>query len=239
MRDASRSSRNVARVAMDAAASGELARRTKRPQRTAKSCGPGAATVASILSGLCWRGNGDNKRRSPGRARISRQTLRGESRRGRLHPWCFARVLRHAGCPCALRAGSTGAFGARLSLRPLFGEGTTNLQSSGENRAVRMRACVSKTCRPLLPRPACGERSDCIVRCNPGEGVQVYRWIPTRGESPSPQPSPRKSGARERTSAPSITSRKSSRRYRAKCSSAPCPSRCAAIRRPRTRASAS
>ena len=36
------------RVAMDAAASGGFARRTKRPQRTAKSCGPGAATVASI-----------------------------------------------------------------------------------------------------------------------------------------------------------------------------------------------
>jgi hypothetical protein len=64
-----------ARDAMDAAASGGFARRTKRPQRTAKSCGPGAATVASILSGLCWGGNGDNKRRSPGRARISRQTI--------------------------------------------------------------------------------------------------------------------------------------------------------------------
>jgi len=36
------------RVAMDAAASGGLARRAKRSQRTAKSCGPGAATVASI-----------------------------------------------------------------------------------------------------------------------------------------------------------------------------------------------
>jgi hypothetical protein len=48
MRDVSRSSRNVVRVAMDAAASGGLARRAKRSQRTAKSCGPGAATVASI-----------------------------------------------------------------------------------------------------------------------------------------------------------------------------------------------
>src|SRR4051794_8433365 len=34
---------------MDAAASGGFARRAKRSQRTAKSCGPGAATVASIL----------------------------------------------------------------------------------------------------------------------------------------------------------------------------------------------
>ncbi len=54
---------------MDAVASGGFARRAKSPQRTAKSCGPGAATVASILSGPCWGGNGDKKRRSPGRAR--------------------------------------------------------------------------------------------------------------------------------------------------------------------------
>ena len=105
-----RSSRNVVRVAMDAAASGGFARRAKRPQRTAKSCGPGAATVASILSGLCWGGNGDNQRRSPGRARISRKPLRGESRCGRLHLWCFARVLRHAGCPCASARGIYGCI---------------------------------------------------------------------------------------------------------------------------------
>ena len=48
--------------------------RAKRfKQRTAKSCGPGAATLASIPAGPCWRGNGDNKGRSPGRARISRK----------------------------------------------------------------------------------------------------------------------------------------------------------------------
>ena len=34
---------------------------------------------------LCGCRNGDNKGRSPGRSRISRQTLRGESRRGRLY----------------------------------------------------------------------------------------------------------------------------------------------------------
>jgi len=32
--------------------------RTKTLQRTAKSCGPGAATLASIHAGPCWRGNG-------------------------------------------------------------------------------------------------------------------------------------------------------------------------------------
>src|SRR5204862_2156810 len=70
----------LGRDAMDAVASGGFARRTRTLQRTAKSCGPGAATVASIRAGLCWCGNGDKKRRSPGRARISRKPLRGESR---------------------------------------------------------------------------------------------------------------------------------------------------------------
>jgi hypothetical protein len=74
-RDVSRSSRNVARVAMDAVASGGIARRAKSLQRTAKSCGPGAATVASIRGGLCCCDNGDNQRRSPGRARISRKAI--------------------------------------------------------------------------------------------------------------------------------------------------------------------
>jgi len=56
-----------------------------------------------------------------------------------------------------------------------------------------------------LPRPACGERSDRIDRCDPGEGDSPR--VRVGGESPSPQPSqselcssrPRKSGARERT----------------------------------------
>ena len=42
------------------------------------------------------------------------------------------------------------------------------------------------------PRPACGERSDRIARCDPGEGESPR--VRVRGESPSPQPSPRKRG---------------------------------------------
>src|SRR5213075_1579305 len=87
---------------------------TKRKQRTAKSCGPGAATVPSIHAGLCWRGNGDKKRRSPGRARISRKAIAWGK------PGCL-------GCTCQSRVrsllpiahGAAGAVGARLSLRPL------------------------------------------------------------------------------------------------------------------------
>ena len=64
-------------------------RRTKTPQRTAKSCGSGAATLAS--SG--WSGplrDGGKKGRSPGRARISRKAVA----RGR--PGCL-------GCTCQTR----------------------------------------------------------------------------------------------------------------------------------------
>src|SRR6478736_6038859 len=67
---------------------------------------------------LCGPGNGDNKGRSPGRARISRNTIA----RGR--PGCL-------GCTCQIRVrlslpiahGAAGAVGARLSLRPLIEEG--------------------------------------------------------------------------------------------------------------------
>ena len=62
------SSRNVARVAM-----GRLLRQVLAPgetqRRTVKSCGPGAATLASIPVCLCGPGNGGKRGRSPGRAR--------------------------------------------------------------------------------------------------------------------------------------------------------------------------
>ena len=83
LQEGTKRDRHVAlvRIAMDACCvSAVRAVRTKTRQRTAKSCGPGAATLASIPAGLCQRGNGDNKGRSPGRVRISRKPLRGESR---------------------------------------------------------------------------------------------------------------------------------------------------------------
>src|SRR5205085_9315295 len=90
LRDASRSSRNVARVAMDAVASGGLARRAKRPQRTAKSCGPGAATVASIpLARAGWATVTTNAAHR-GEHEVSRQTI------ARGKPGCL-------GCTCQIR----------------------------------------------------------------------------------------------------------------------------------------
>jgi len=51
-----------------------------------------------------------------------------------------------------------------------------------------------------LPRPACGERSDCIVRCDPGEGVQVFlRSNPWR-EPFTPALSPQERGEGEKRS---------------------------------------
>ena len=76
---------------------------------------------------MLLRDDGGKKRRSPGRARISRKPL------ARGKPGCL-------GCTCQTRVrfclpiahGAAGAVGARLSLRPLPSGGTTRLQSSGE-----------------------------------------------------------------------------------------------------------
>jgi hypothetical protein len=118
---------SVARVAMAAAASGVL-HRAKRLQRTAKSCGPGAATVASILAGPCWRGNGDKKRRSPGRVRISRKTI-ARGKPGCLGCTCSStRVLFSTGL---FAHGTAGAVGARLSLRPCVRKICQNERTGG------------------------------------------------------------------------------------------------------------
>src|SRR4051794_2961751 len=59
----------------------------------------------------------------------------------------------------------------------------------------RFRLLVRFCKRSVAPRPACGERSDRIERCDPGEGDSPR--VRTRGESPSPRPSPRKRGEGE------------------------------------------
>jgi hypothetical protein len=100
--------------------------------RTAKSCGPGAATLA-LPAGACSRTTGARKAASPGRVRISRKTIA----RGR--PGCL-------GCTCSLTRvlsfttfahGTAGAVGARPSLRPLFEGGrrigSTRAKSRREN----------------------------------------------------------------------------------------------------------
>ncbi len=119
-----------------------FARRAKRSQRTAKSCGPGAATVASIPAGLCWRGNGDKNRRSPGRARISRKPLRGESRDVSavpvVQPVCsFAAGLSHTG----LRAQSAPCFPCALFIKEGQRDCTAQAKSRCENESARLHFC--------------------------------------------------------------------------------------------------
>ena len=98
---------------------------------------------------LCGLGNGDNKGRSPGRARISRQTI------ARGKPGC-------PGCTCSstrvlssttFAHGTAGAVGARLSLRPLRFGGTMNGQTSGNWCRENESAC------PTVHPPERVERS--------------------------------------------------------------------------------
>jgi hypothetical protein len=127
----------------------QLCCRTKRPQRTAKSCGPGAAIVASIHAGLCWHGNGDKKRRSPGRVRISRQTI-ARGRPGCLGCTCLIRVRPFYHLHTVLRAQSAPGFPCALCLE----EG---------RRDCRTRA---KTCRGNAE--ACHRHSGAMRSFEPG-----------------------------------------------------------------------
>ena len=147
----------LARVAMDAAASGDPFTGRERWQRTAKSCGPGAATVASS-----WRadpaGDGGKKRRSPGRARISRKTIA----RGKpgcpgctcsLKPVCFLSLLSHMG----LRAQSAPGFPCALCQREghKFALLRRNSRCENESACPDVRADqFSRRRRRLRSRPA-------------------------------------------------------------------------------------
>src|ERR1700752_3967328 len=137
---------------MDAAASGDL-HRTKRPQRTAKSCGPDAATLASS-----WReyraDDGGKRGRSPGRARISRKAI-ARGKPGCLGCTCQTRVLSFA----TFAHGAAGASSARLSLRPLSERGTMNLQNLGQ--------IVPRECFWLF------EKSNPQIHCRPGQASAI------------------------------------------------------------------
>jgi hypothetical protein len=149
---------------MDAAASGDL-HRTKRPQRTAKSCGHDAATLASS-----WReyraDDGGKRGRSPGRARISRKTI------ARGKPGC-------PGCTCSLtRVHFCSTLRTRdcgRSRRPAFPAPSRRREGQRDcttraNHAAGMRAHVpppslrAKRSNPTLPRQ---RKLDCFVAIAP------------------------------------------------------------------------
>ena len=120
--------------------------------RTAKSCGPGAPTLA-LSPQRCFgilRVTVANKPGSPGRARISRKTIA----QGR--PDCPARTC--GSCPVHfLRTGAMGAIGTRPSLRPLHAMRVVRLENSDatrrENADVRLPplSCPASSGAPSIP----------------------------------------------------------------------------------------
>src|SRR5205085_7324180 len=120
-----------------------------------RACSPGETSAAYGEVVWSWRrdrgvyfaggypaDNGDNKRRSPGRARISRKAIAWGK------PGCL-------GCTCLIRVrfcffahGAAGAVSARLSLRPFFGEGQRDgkprANSSRGNEIVCFRHCEER-----------------------------------------------------------------------------------------------
>src|ERR1700684_3784299 len=99
--------------------------------RTVKSRGPDAPTLAfKSLRSKLLRGDGDNKARSPGRARRNPlKPLRGECR-----AFSGVTVVTNARVYYTTRA-AAGASGARHSLRPLFG-GTRFMHTTRAHRAA-------------------------------------------------------------------------------------------------------
>jgi hypothetical protein len=92
---------------------------------------------------------GARKAASPGRARISRKTI------ARGKPGCL-------GCTCQTRVhsfasfahGNAGAPSARLSLRPLFGEGQRNCRTRVKTSRGNESACLSASLRAKRSNPA-------------------------------------------------------------------------------------
>src|ERR1700730_16818498 len=125
-RGVSRSSRTLARNAVDALALQD----EWRLRRTVKSCGPDASTPASSLADKYPLGDGDKKARSPGRARRNPlKPLRREMPGVSGGPVVTTRVrLLHFAHEAA------GAAGTRHSLRPLFSSGERILHHSDASR---------------------------------------------------------------------------------------------------------
>ena len=148
----------------------------ERRSRTAKSCGPGAPRLALRLPGsMSSTTDGDNKVWSPGRARISRKTIRaGKAGMHRPNLWFLPRAFfPHGGHGCWPST--------RSSLRPLISRGDAGCKTRVPS-AARMRrrgpavainhsrggwkiAVIAQT--PHFPR-------EC-ARCRPAVVQQSYR----------------------------------------------------------------
>jgi hypothetical protein len=139
---------------------------------------------------LCGHGNGDNKGRSPGRARISRKAV------ARGKPGCF-------GCTCQIRVRCFAVFahgGLRAQSAPGFPcalfEGRANeLASPGRKRVAGMRTHVSPSLRGAKRRsnPWRRKRRSRLLRgaCHPAalRADQVARNDGCRAAATSTSPS--------------------------------------------------
>ena len=165
MRGASRSSRNVARVAMDA--------RGVRHVRMSDENAESVRRNRVVLAPRPWRlsapaflgcGNGDKQRRSPGRARISRKAI-ARGRPGCLGCTCQTRVL-SLSTHCTRRCGRSqrSAFPAPSVHKRANEFAKPRTKSCRENEI----ACPSRHC----------ERSEAIQLCRSKKAGLPRRYAP-------------------------------------------------------------
>ena len=130
-------------------ASGVFACQTKRRRRTVKSCGPGAATLASIRAALWQRGNGGKRGRSPGRARNKPSNhCAGKAGMSWLVPVKSVCVFHYP-----LHTELAGAAGARPSLRPLSRGSKRVRKTQAIPRRENESAYLSPSLRGAKRRP--------------------------------------------------------------------------------------
>jgi hypothetical protein len=161
--------------------------------RTAKSCGPGAATLALSR----WSdpaATGARKAASPGRARISRKAI------ARGKPGCL-------GCTCSstrvlsfttFAHGTAGAVGARLSLRPLSKERDNEIAKLGQIVSrERERMCRAATPSTTVVPAKAGTHTPrrnlfCAMVADSPSTMSAggYGPRPTPGRHPPPAPVP-------------------------------------------------
>src|SRR3954471_15931505 len=118
-------------------------RRTKRLQRTAKSCGPGAATVASILREDIPQTTVTKNAAHRGEHEVSRKAIaRGKS--GCLGCTCSrCPCASHMGCPCAPAHGIYGRSQRPAFPAPFHHERDNEIGSTRANHAAGTSTHVS------------------------------------------------------------------------------------------------
>src|SRR5882757_1306635 len=112
-----------------------------RLSRTAKSCGSGAPTLALSSWEYEPTDDGGKRARSPGRARISRNTIVQGMPADAVYPWLLTPVLFSA-------QAATGATRIRHSLRPLLWRAGDLGSKLARNRRRDREAVAAKGSRP-------------------------------------------------------------------------------------------